>query len=98
MEKEYYFGRKPSPFDIRDYNLASFVPAGLPDTGVTYSNWEFKHEPLDQSTTPHCFQPGTLVRMGDGSSKAIETMEQGDKVLSAEGNICRVIEVIVIVS
>lgn len=54
MEKEYYFGRKPSPFDIRDYNLASFVPAGLPDTGVTYSNWEFKHEPLDQSTTLHC--------------------------------------------
>lgn len=94
MEKEYYFGRKPSPFDIRDYNLASFVPAGLPDTGVTYSNWEFKHEPLDQSTTPHCFQPGTLVRMGDGSSKPIETIERGDNVLSAEGNVCKVIEVI----
>lgn len=54
MTKEYFFGRKPSPLDIRDYNLASFLPPRLPDTGVTSSDWSYDLESLDQGTHPHC--------------------------------------------
>lgn len=34
-----------------------------------------------------CFQPGTLIRMADGSHKPIQDIRVFDKVLTAEGNV-----------
>lgn len=53
MDK-FYFGRVPSTFDVRDFNLSWFMPSGLPDTGIKSANWEFAPSPLDQGETPHC--------------------------------------------
>jgi hypothetical protein len=53
--KKFGLGRRTSPFDARDYRLASFMPmfAGndfiAPDT-----NWELPTAPLNQKDTPHC--------------------------------------------
>lgn len=54
LKKEYCFGRNPSTFDARDFNLASFIPPGLPDTGVVSSNWDYNLECLNQDSDPHC--------------------------------------------
>lgn len=91
--KKYPLGRIPSPPDPRDYDLRSFIPMIKSDIEKHESDWDFPLKSLDQKETPHCFPSGTLVRMADGSSKVIEAIEQGDKVLSAEGNICKVTKV-----
>jgi len=88
--KQYPLGRNPSPFDERDYDLRSFIPIVKYEVELTERVWEFPSEPLDQGDTNHCFPAGTLVRMADGSSKAIEDVQKGEEVLSAEGNIRKV--------
>jgi hypothetical protein len=45
-------GRLPSPLDIRDYKLTSFVPKMYDLSGS--KNWEFLAEPLYQEATNHC--------------------------------------------
>ena len=40
-----------------------------------------------------CFAPGTLVRMGDGTTKAIEAVQVGDLVLTHTGQTHRVLRV-----
>ena len=42
---------------------------------------------LNQEQTNYCFPAGTLIRMADGTHKAIEDVKLRDKVLTAEGNI-----------
>lgn len=42
-----------------------------------------------------CFPPGTLVRMKDGSQRSIEDVKLLDEVLTAEGNIRKVIRTMV---
>ena len=55
---KYGLGRKPSPFDERDYNLESYIPKEalkkrlMPE--VLYKKWDFPTESLDQGSTPHC--------------------------------------------
>lgn len=54
-EKQYGFGRIPSPFDWRDYNLTAFMPKGiLKETFINERKWDYPKEPLDQGSTPHC--------------------------------------------
>lgn len=48
------FGRKPSTFDEKDWNLRDFMPWGAPFRLVNESNWEYPAEPLDQGGTAHC--------------------------------------------
>jgi len=48
-------GRKPSPFDARDYKLTSFMPRGLGKLSlVEETEWYFPPPPLDQEMTNHC--------------------------------------------
>lgn len=48
------FGRIPSPFDPRDYNLRAFIPRGE-GLDITSRAWDFPaDEPLDQRDTNHC--------------------------------------------
>jgi len=48
-------GRKPSPFDARDYKLTSFMPKGFGKISlVNEMVWEFPSSPLDQGFTNHC--------------------------------------------
>lgn len=47
------FGRIPSPFDPRDYNLRSFIPRGE-GLDITHRAWEFPAPPLDQLDSNHC--------------------------------------------
>ena len=84
----HFLGRIKSPFDIRDYNLKNFIPRGIPTEIILEKNWEFPSVPLNQGETNHCFPAGTLIRMADGSSKAIEEISPLDKIISAEGNEC----------
>lgn len=54
-KEKFNFGRKPSPFDIQDYKLASFIPKGIyKETGIIEKDWEFIGKALDQENTPHC--------------------------------------------
>lgn len=46
------FGRVPSPLDIRDYNLKSYIPRKFKLEGS--KAWPFLSAPLDQKDTPHC--------------------------------------------
>ena len=48
----------------------------------------------DQGRTNYCFPAGTLVRMADGSNKPIEDVKVLDEVLTAEGNVRRVLSTI----
>lgn len=51
------FGRIPSTFDPRDFNLRAFMPrstAFISVSIVNYKNWEYLDTPLDQKDTPHC--------------------------------------------
>lgn len=84
--KQYPLGRNPSPFDARDYNLRHFIPFKTEQEAITEKKWEFSGESLNQENTGHCFPSGTLIRMGDGSSKKIEDINNGDIIISAEGN------------
>ena len=54
--KKYPLGRLPSPFDIRDYNLATFIPYGASmfTTEKTEMAWDFPTISLDQDNLPHC--------------------------------------------
>jgi hypothetical protein len=45
-------GRQPSPIDIRDYKLGTFLPAKYDTSGE--KSWEFLSNPLNQKTTNHC--------------------------------------------
>ena len=49
-------GRKPSPFDARDYKLTRFMPTGFGKLSlVDEMMWEFPlSSPLDQELTNHC--------------------------------------------
>lgn len=49
----YWFGRKPSPFDVRDYKLSAFMPK-LRTTSIVEKEWEFLSESLNQKATNHC--------------------------------------------
>lgn len=44
----------------------------------------------NQQRTNYCFPRGTLIRMADGSNKRIEDVKYLDEVLTAEGNVKRV--------
>jgi hypothetical protein len=46
----------------------------------------------DQNGKGYCFPAGTRVRMADGSQKKIEDMKLLDEVLTAEGNVGRVMQ------
>ena len=47
--ENYGLGRIPSPLDIRDYNLAAFMPLGIyKETGVVEKFWEYPKESLNQ--------------------------------------------------
>lgn len=46
----------------------------------------------DQDGVPYCFPPGTLIHMADGSEKRIEDVKVLDQVLTAEGNVRRVMQ------
>jgi len=50
---------------------------------------------LSQGRTNYCFQGDTLVRMADGSQKPIKDVKLLDEVLTAEGNIGKVVKTIV---
>jgi hypothetical protein len=56
--KEFGMGRKPSPFDQRDYKLETFIPdmKGLKTImeEKVSKNWDFPGETLNQGSTPHC--------------------------------------------
>lgn len=45
---------------------------------------------LDQDGVGYCFPSGTLIRMADGSQKAIDTIRIGDEVLTARNSIHKV--------
>ena len=49
-------GRKPSPFDARDYKLTRFIPKGIGRLSlVEEKEWDFPLlTPLDQEMTNHC--------------------------------------------
>jgi hypothetical protein len=49
----------------------------------------------DQNGIGMCFPAGTLIRMGDGSQKPIEQVRVLDEVLTAEGNVRRVVRTMV---
>lgn len=56
--KQYGMGRKPSPFDKRDYKLESYIPnlkalQTIMDEKLS-KKWEFIGNPLNQEDTPHC--------------------------------------------
>ncbi len=48
------FGRKPSPLDMRDYNLRNYMPKKTKLEVIGSKKWDFWGEPLDQGSTPHC--------------------------------------------
>jgi len=51
----YWLGRKPSPFDINDYKLSSFMPPlKLRSTEIKEREWSFLSESLNQEATNHC--------------------------------------------
>ena len=52
--KNYGLGRIQSPFDVRDYNLANFIPVGMPLTIAKEVVWDYPSQSLDQGETPHC--------------------------------------------
>lgn len=51
---QYPLGRNPSPYDIRDYDLRSFIPIRKYEVELTERAWVFPQEPLDQGDFPHC--------------------------------------------
>lgn len=58
--------------------------------------WQYalKLDPLsftERQTTSDCFVAGTLVRMGDGTEKPIESLSSGDVVASPFGGVQRVL-------
>ena len=55
----------------------------------------FKVQVKNQGSTGSCFPAGTLIRMEDGSEKPIEAVRLLDRVLTAEGNIGRVVRTMV---
>ncbi len=48
------FGRIPSPYDSRDYELKTFIHKTVESEQKTEQCWEFPLEPLDQYDQPHC--------------------------------------------
>jgi hypothetical protein len=50
----HFLGRIKSPFDVRDYNLKTFIPRGVPAEVILEKNWEFPFTPLNQGETNHC--------------------------------------------
>ncbi len=62
-----------------------------PDTGTGQFRYYRLGPVLDQGSEGACFSGGTLVRMADGSHKAIEDVRLGEKVATAEGNAGRVL-------
>lgn len=50
---------------------------------------------LNQGSHSSCFPPGTRVRMADGTERPIETVRLLDEVLTAEGNVGRVRQLMV---
>lgn len=52
--KKYPLGRIPSPPDLRDYDLRSFIPMIKSDIEKHESDWDFPLKSLDQKETPHC--------------------------------------------
>lgn len=47
---------------------------------------------LDQNGKGYCVKPGTLIRMADGTQRAIESIKMLEKVVSGEGNVRRVMQ------
>jgi hypothetical protein len=56
MSQKYGLGRVPSKFDIRDYNLSSYIPktAFLAPIKPVRKVWDFLSPPLNQGETGHC--------------------------------------------
>jgi len=52
--KNYGLGRLQSPFDFRDYNLAKFIPLGMPVTIAKEIAWDFPRKSLNQGESGHC--------------------------------------------
>lgn len=53
-------------------------------------NVDWKKFSQDNFLFTHCFVPGTMVLMGDGTEKPIEQVVEGDMVVSHTGNVRRV--------
>lgn len=90
----YKFDARPDNADFRDllYQPSLInVPATIP-----VGTWFRRKIPvLDQGQEGACFAAGTLVRMADGSSKAIEDLRLLDQVVTAEGNTGPVMQLMV---
>jgi intein/homing endonuclease len=74
----------------RQYPIRAAIDATKPRS-YTWSCG--KH--LNQGVEGSCFPPGTFIRMSDGSQKKIEDIKLLDTVVTAEGNIGRVTELMV---
>lgn len=57
-------------------------------TNLNQAEWEANEKGDDLDTT--CFPAGTLVSMGDGSKRPIETLKIGDLVYTHQGRVRRV--------
>jgi len=84
---QYQLGRKPSPFDPRDYELVNYIPK-LKLSLVKTKQWEFPLAALDQGQTGHCVGFGSADW---GINLPIEdtfTNADGDKIYYA----CKVVD------
>jgi hypothetical protein len=88
---DYFFGRIEEP-DERDnqYPMKLLLPGVMPK--VKRKKWSIGPV-LDQGRTNSCFPAGTLVRMATGEHRPIEELRPLDQVVTAEGNVGRVMQV-----
>lgn len=96
---KHFTGRKPLPpaalkrladeAHNRHGNLIQRLPRAL---APAYDSRQFGCIPpiRDQGQCGSCFPEGTMIRMADGSERRIEDIRENDCVLTAEGNIGRV--------
>jgi hypothetical protein len=75
---------------IRLYRVAAAAKADIPPA---WSLSAFRLRHLEQGMAGTCFPPGTRVRMADGSQRRIEKVTLLEQVLTAEGNVGRVMQV-----
>lgn len=53
-DRKFGFGRIPSEFDPRDYDLRNFIPQGIQLLPKTSMIWDYPLVPLDQGNSGHC--------------------------------------------
>jgi hypothetical protein len=84
---QYQLGRKPSPFDSRDYELVNYIPR-LRIAPKKIKQWDFPGQPLDQGNTPHCVGFGSADWGINLPVQDSYTNADGDKIYYA----CKVID------